>query len=82
MLGLPDERLGEVIVLCAEPVVGAELTADELVAFLAERVARYKLPHHVVFFAPGEMPSTASDTKVRDDDLAALVSERLGRAST
>ena len=82
VLGLPDERLGEVIVLCAEPVVGAELTADELVAFLAERVARYKLPHHVVFFAPGEMPSTASDTKVRDDDLAALVSERLGRAST
>jgi acyl-CoA synthetase (AMP-forming)/AMP-acid ligase II len=81
VLGLPDERLGEVIVLCAEPVAGVELNADELLAFLTERVARYKLPHHVVFFEPGEMPSTASDTKVRDEELASLVSKRLGRDS-
>jgi acyl-CoA synthetase (AMP-forming)/AMP-acid ligase II len=79
VLGLPDERLGEVVVLCAEPVDGVEVTSEELLEFLGERVARYKLPRHIVFFAPGEMPATASDTKVRDADLATLVAERLGR---
>jgi fatty-acyl-CoA synthase len=77
VVGLPDDRLGEVVVLCAEPAEGAAPTAEELVGFLAERVASYKLPRHVVFFGPGEMPTTASDTKLRDDELIAMVAERL-----
>jgi hypothetical protein len=34
----------------------------------------------VLFFAPGEMPSTSSDTKIRDPELVALVLARLATA--
>ena len=42
-------------------------------------MAAYKVPKRVVFFADGEIPMTASATKVRDDDLVALVEARLAR---
>lgn len=77
VIGLPDDRLGEIVTLCVEPVDGADPTAQELQAFLAERVARYKVPRHVLFFAPGEIPTTSSDTKVRDDELIAIARRRL-----
>jgi fatty-acyl-CoA synthase len=79
VIGVPDERLGEVVVLCAEPSAGAEPTEASLKAFLVERVSAYKVPRHVLLFEPGEMPSTASDTKVKDTELIALAMARLGR---
>jgi len=52
VIGVPDERWGEVgraIVVPREPAVaGAELAA-ELLAFAADRLARYKVPKSVVF---------------------------------
>ena len=48
-------------------------TAGDLRAFLPERVASYKVPEQVLFFATGELPTTASETKVRDDELIAIV---------
>lgn len=77
VVGLPDDRLGEVVTLCVETVEGAETTAEELTTFLAARVARYKVPRHILFFAPGELPTTGSDTKIRDDELIAIAIERL-----
>jgi acyl-CoA synthetase (AMP-forming)/AMP-acid ligase II len=79
VIGVPDERLGEVVVLCAEPAAGAQPSEADLKAFLAERVSTYKVPRHVLFFEPGEMPSTASDTKVKDTELIALAVSRLGK---
>ena len=81
VIGLPDDRLGEVVTLCVEAADGAEVTAEELTAFLRARVARYKMPRHVLFFGDGELPTTASDTKVRDDELIALATRRLARSS-
>jgi fatty-acyl-CoA synthase len=80
VVGVPDERLGEVVVLCAEPSASAQPTEQSLKDFLAERVAKHKVPRHVLFFAPGEMPSTSSDTKIRDPDLVSLVLARLTTA--
>ncbi len=80
VIGLPDPRLGEVVTLCAEIADGSDITADDLRAFLAERVATYKVPRHVLFFAPGELPTTGSDTKVRDDELIAIAAARLAAA--
>ena len=77
VVGLPDARLGEVVTLCVELADGADATALDLTEFLTDRVARYKVPRHVLFFAPGELPSTGSDTKVRDDELIALAVSRL-----
>jgi fatty-acyl-CoA synthase len=82
VVGLPDERLGEIVTLCVEPAEGAERDPDELRAFLAERVAPYKVPRIVLFFDPGEIPTIGSDTKIRDDELVALALERLDTAAT
>ncbi len=80
VVGLPDERLGEIVTLCAELTDGSSATGDDLKAFLAERVAAYKVPREVVLFAAGELPTTANDAKVRNDELIVLAAARLGRA--
>jgi fatty-acyl-CoA synthase len=77
VIGLPDERLGEVVTLCVEPADGVDTSEDDLKAFLAERVATYKVPRIVLFFASGELPTTGSDAKVRDDELIAMATSRL-----
>jgi acyl-CoA synthetase (AMP-forming)/AMP-acid ligase II len=77
VLGVPDERLDELVVLCVELKDGHHATEDDLRAFLRERVAAYKVPKRVLFFADGEIPLTTSATKVRDDALLALVQDRL-----
>ena len=77
VLAVPDSRLEQVAVLCVEPVEGAAPDADGLRSFLRERVASYKVPKHVLFFRAGEIPLTASGTKVVDEALRALVDARL-----
>ena len=44
VFGLPDERLGEVVGAAVMTMPGAVLTEEELGAFLAERLAQFKLP--------------------------------------
>jgi acyl-CoA synthetase (AMP-forming)/AMP-acid ligase II len=80
VVGLPDRILGEIVTLCVELVDGSTATAEDLKSFLAGRVAAYKVPREVVLFASGEMPTTASGAKVRNDQLIALAASRLGRA--
>ncbi len=75
IVGVPDERLGELVVACIE--LKSPTTEHELVEFLKARVASYKVPKRVLFFEDGEIPMTASKTKVRDDELIALVMEKL-----
>ena len=78
VVGVPDERLDQIVVACIVCRDGESATEAEVQAFLRERVAAYKVPKRVLFFADGEVPMTASDTKVRDDALIALVQQRLG----
>lgn len=56
LIGLPDKKWGEVG--CAIIVVkpGQFLTEDDLISFLRERLARYKVPKSVVFVE--ELPKT------------------------
>ena len=76
VLGVPDERLGQLAVLCVELRDGATETAADVQGFLRERIAAYKVPKRVEFFGAGEIPLTASKTKVRDDELRALLDAR------
>ncbi len=76
-VGISDGLAGEIVVLCVTLKDGAGASEDEIKAFLRERVAAYKVPRHVLFFEEGEIPMTRSATKVRDDDLVALVEARL-----
>ncbi|WP_427128865.1 long-chain-fatty-acid--CoA ligase [Pseudarthrobacter sp. S9] len=70
VIGVPDEKWGEVpraVVLLRE---GAQLTEEQLRAHLDGRLARYKIPKTVVFV--DEMPRTASG-KIRKADLRKLI---------
>jgi acyl-CoA synthetase (AMP-forming)/AMP-acid ligase II len=78
VLAMPDERLEQIALLCVELVEGAQETVQSMQDFLRERVASYKVPKSVLFFGPGELPMTASGTKVVDDALRALVDARTG----
>jgi len=77
VVGLPDARLGQVVVLCATLKEGAAATDEDVKAFLRDRVAAYKVPRHVLFFEDGEIPMTRSATKVRDDALVELAASRM-----
>lgn len=57
LIGVPDEKWGEVgrAIVVIEP--GRTLTEDELIAFLRERLAKYKIPRSVVFV--DALPKTA-----------------------
>jgi len=73
VIALPDERLDQIAVLCVERVEGVGVDAEEIQAFLRERLAAYKVPKQVVFFGAGDIPMTANGTKVADDELRSRV---------
>ncbi|HEX6422616.1 MAG TPA: class I adenylate-forming enzyme family protein [Acidimicrobiales bacterium] len=80
VLGVPDDRLDQAVVACIVLRDGETATADDVRAFLRQRIAAYKVPRHVLFFGDHEMPMTGSATKVRDDALLELVYQRLATA--
>lgn len=49
VVGVPDPRWGEVGLACVVLKPGATATEEELIAFLQERLARYKVPKRVIF---------------------------------
>ena len=77
VIGVPDDRLGQRVVLCAVLKEGRSATVDDIRAFLKERLASYKVPKDILFFTDGEIPMTGSDTKVRDEELLSLALVRL-----
>ena len=83
VIGRPDARLGEIVVLCMVLREGEDASAEDVRSFLRERLASYKVPKEILFLADGEVPMTASETKVRDEELRRIIDDRLGtRAST
>jgi fatty-acyl-CoA synthase len=53
----PDEKWGETPCAFIELKPGTEATADELIKWCRERLARFKVPRHVVF---AEIPKTST----------------------
>lgn len=49
LIGTPDEKWGEVGLLVVVPRAGHAVTAEELIEFGRARLARYKVPKHVIF---------------------------------
>ena len=81
-VGVPDELLGEMVVGCIVPHQGKVLDEAEIKAFAREKLASYKVPRRVLFFAEDELETTAS-AKIKTADLRKLAADRLaaeGRA--
>ena len=57
---VPDTRMGEVGVAFVVRRPGATLEAEEVLGTLAGRLARFKVPKHVLFIDADEIPLTAS----------------------
>jgi fatty-acyl-CoA synthase len=58
VVGVADERWGDVGCAWIVPEPGAVVDAAELVALCKEKLARFKVPRHVLFLEPGELPTT------------------------
>jgi len=73
---VPDERMGEVGVACVILRQEPAATPQELIAFCAARLARFKVPRHVLPIGIEELPTTPSG-RARKFLLAQIVSDRL-----
>ena len=69
VLGLPDERKGEIPVAVIRLHEGASATEEEIIAFSRERLSEYKVPQKVRFAV--ELPRTGTE-KVRKTGLRPL----------
>src|SRR5213593_3876751 len=75
IVGVPDPRLGERICLCVIPRPGQTVTLDEMVGYLKDGVATYKLPETIEIF--DELPFTPTG-KIQRHVLVRRVLERRG----
>ena len=72
VIGVPDDRLGEVPGAVVRLADGASLDSAGLEAWAGERLADYKVPKR--FLAVDELPRTGTD-KVQKDELLKLFQE-------
>ncbi|MGE8064455.1 class I adenylate-forming enzyme family protein [Pseudomonas sp. NPDC089569] len=63
--GVPDDRLGEQIVVAVVLLEGKTLSEDALKAHLGERLAAYKVPRRVLFLAT--LPVNATEKVMRHE---------------
>jgi acyl-CoA synthetase (AMP-forming)/AMP-acid ligase II len=49
VIGIPDERLGEIVAAIIEVKAGVALGSDEIDAFCEQRLPRYKRPRRIIF---------------------------------
>jgi fatty-acyl-CoA synthase len=67
-VGVPDALLGEQVVACIVPVDGVVLATAALADYLRERLARYKVPRHFLFFREADFALTGNE-KARAADI-------------
>lgn len=75
-VGVPDDLLGELVVTCIVPFDGAALAERTIQDFAKQKLASYKVPRRVLFFAEDQLATTGS-AKIKTADLRKLAAERL-----
>ena len=75
IVGVPDSRLGERVCACIVPKAGESISFEELVAFLRDKIATYKLPEYMQTLE--DLPRTPTG-KVQKGPLRDIVVQRLG----
>jgi long-chain acyl-CoA synthetase len=49
VIGIPDERLGEIVAAIIEPIPGQALSEEEMISFCEQNLPRYKRPRRIIF---------------------------------
>ena len=75
-VGVPHETLGEIVVSCIVREEGNTLKADEVVRFLKERLAAYKVPRSVLFVTEEELELTGT-AKIKPAVVRELAARKL-----
>ncbi len=75
-VGVPHQTLGELVVSCVVPHDGVVLDTEQLLAFLRQRLASYKVPRQVLFFREDEVALTGN-AKIKAGELRELAAQRL-----
>jgi fatty-acyl-CoA synthase len=70
VVGVPDQRLGEVGVAFVSPFAGAALDEEELRAHCLEELARFKIPRHFQFVEGLPMTESGKVDRARVRELA------------
>ena len=75
-VGIPHDTLGEMVVACIVPEIGATLDEGGVRAFVSKRLSSYKVPRRVLFFQESDLALTGSN-KVKLAPLRELAARRL-----
>lgn len=75
-VGVPDDLLGEMVVACIVPIDGMALDGREIVAFVKDEIASFKVPRHVLFFTDADYAITGSE-KVKSSVVKELATKRI-----
>ena len=78
-VGIAHDTLGEMVVSCVVPHEGCTLTEDTIKDFAKQRLASYKVPRKVLFFAESELQTTGT-AKIKTAELREKVSALLNKA--
>jgi fatty-acyl-CoA synthase len=76
VVGVADDRWGDVGCAWIVPEPGAAVDAGELIALCKGKLARFKVPRHVLFLSPAELPTTPTG-KVQKFRLAQRAAEMM-----
>jgi long-chain acyl-CoA synthetase len=74
VFGIPDDDLGEKLMAVIEAAPDAKIGAEDIIAFLGPRIAKYKVPRHITFHAslPREESGKIFKRRLRDPYWEAL----------
>jgi fatty-acyl-CoA synthase len=81
VVGVADERWGDVGCAWIVPEPGMAVDADELIALCKDKLARFKAPKHVLFLDPADLPTTPTG-KVQKFRLTQRAAERIRAQGT
>lgn len=79
-VGVPDERWGEVGCAWVVPEPGVAVDVDAVLALCRERLARFKVPKHVLLVDAADLPTTPTG-KVQKFKLVERAAQRLAAAA-
>lgn len=73
VIGVPDERMGEVAVAYVVPAPGRSVDPAAIIGWVRDRLANYKVPRYVVGIAA--LPTNATGKVIKDDLRARAVAD-------